>query len=89
MEFEAQILKICKIHRKSRIKQSSVLFYKYLANQSSDLHVVVNYYFVNLSLKFHEDLCINACTPVVNSRAHISSRGRAFTTRARAFVHGS
>ena len=41
MEFEAQILKICKIHRKSRIKQTSVLFCKYLANESSDLHEIL------------------------------------------------
>ena len=151
MEFEAHILKICKIHRKSRIRQTTVLFCKYLANESSDLHeilcggqllscelkfkiswryvhkcehtsckracarfiasarvydsygsnkcqycfanisptkaliimkfcVVVNYYLVSLSLKFHEDPCINVCTPVVNACAHVSSRVRVFTT---------
>ena len=52
-------------------------------------YVVVNYYLVISSLKFHEDLCINTCTPVVNARAHVLSRVRAFTTRARAFMHGS
>ena len=41
MEFEAQILKICKIHRKSRIRQTTVLFCKYLANESSDLHEIL------------------------------------------------
>ena len=30
MKFEAQIMKICKIDRKSWIKQTSVLFFKYL-----------------------------------------------------------
>ena len=42
--------------------------------------VVVNYYLVSLSLKFHEDPCINVRTPVVNARAHVLSRVRAFTT---------
>ena len=32
-------------------------------------YVVVNYYLVSLSLEFHEDLCINARTTVVNARA--------------------
>ena len=41
MEFEAHILKICKIHRKSRIRQTTVLFCKYLANESSDLHEIL------------------------------------------------
>ena len=31
-------------------------------------YVVVNYYFVSLRLKFHEDLCINARARVVNAR---------------------
>ena len=35
-----QILKICKIHRKWRVKQTSVLFCKYLRNQSSDLYEI-------------------------------------------------
>ena len=30
------------------------------------LYLVVNYYLVGLSLKFHEDPCINARTQVVN-----------------------
>ena len=46
----------------------SVLFCKYLRNESSDLHeifMVVNHYLVSLCFKFHEDLCINA------RRAHL------------------
>ena len=41
MEFGAQIIKI-KINRESWIKQMSVLFCKYLANESSDLHEILN-----------------------------------------------
>ena len=36
--YKAQILKICKIHKKSRIRQMTVLFCKYLAKESSDLY---------------------------------------------------
>ena len=52
-------------------------------------YVVVNYYLVSKSLKFYEDPCINVHIRVVNARAHVLSRVRAFTARARAFVHGS
>ena len=46
-------------------------------------YVVVNYYLVSLSFKFHEDMSTTACTRVVNAQT------RVFTTRARAFMHGS
>ena len=51
-------------------------------------YMVFNYYLVSLSFKFHKDLCINAVARAVNTRAHVLSRVRAFTTCARAFVHG-
>ena len=38
--FDAQILKIGKIHRKSKIKQTSVLFCEYILNKSSDLYEI-------------------------------------------------
>ena len=47
-------------------------------------YMVVNYYLVNFSFKFHEDQCINACTRVVNARAQVLLRVRAFTTHLRA-----
>ena len=47
-------------------------------------YMVVNYYLVSLSFKFHEDPCINARARVVNARAHVLLRVRAFTTRLRA-----
>ena len=87
--FDAQILKRCKIHWKLRIKQIPVLFCKYLRNESSDLYMVVNYYLVSLFLKFHEDPCINARAWVANARAHVLSRVCALMTPVRTFVHGS
>ena len=39
--FTNQILKICKIHRKLRVERTSVLFCKYLRNQSSDLYEIL------------------------------------------------
>ena len=36
--FDASILKTGKIHRKLKIKQTSVLFCEYLRNESSDLY---------------------------------------------------
>ena len=53
------------------------------------IYVVVNYYLVSLSFKFYEDPCINAHVPVVNARAHVLLRVRAFTTGARAFMKES
>ena len=53
------------------------------------IFLVVNYYLVSLSFKFHEDLRINTCARVVNACAHILSRVCAFMTCPRAFVHGS
>ena len=43
-----------------------------------NFYVVVNYYLLSITVKFHEDLCINASTPI----AHVLSRLRVFTTRA-------
>ena len=37
-------------------------------------YVVINYYLVNLNSKFHEDLCSNAHTPVVNARTRINAQ---------------
>ena len=51
-------------------------------------YVVVNYYHVSLSFKFHEDPGKNERARVVNARAHVLLRVCAFTTRARAFLHG-
>ena len=49
-------------------------------------YVVVNFYLVSLSLKFHEDLSVNACARVENVCIRDITCTRAFTTRARAFI---
>ena len=51
--------------------------------------MVVNIYLVSLCIKFYEDPCINVRARVVNVRAHVLSRVRAFTNHARTFMHGS
>ena len=53
------------------------------------IYVVVDYYVVSLSFKFHADRCINGRARVVKARAHVLLRLRMFMTRAHAFVHGS
>ena len=52
-------------------------------------YMVVNYYLVNLSFKFHGDLCINACARVVNARAHDLSRVRFFSGKSIVTDHPS
>ena len=52
-------------------------------------YVVVNYYLVIICIKFHSDLCINARARVVNARNRDKTCARAFTTRARLFMHKS
>ena len=52
-------------------------------------YVVVNFYLVSLSLKFHEDPSVNARVRVETVRIRDITCARAFTTRARAFMHGS
>ena len=64
---------------KIKVFRKSILFCKYLRNGSSDLYlyVVVNYYLVSLSFKFHEDLDTNARARVVNARTRDKTRVRA------------
>ena len=52
-------------------------------------YVVVNYYLVSLSFKFHKNPCTNARAQVVNARTRDKTCARAFTARARAFMHES
>ena len=52
-------------------------------------YVVVNCYLVNLSVKFYDDPCINACTRVVNMCVHILLQVHDYTTHASAFMHRS
>ena len=52
-------------------------------------YVVVNFYLVRLSFKFHEDRSINARAQVVNARIRDITCTHTFTTRAHALMHGS
>ena len=79
---------------KIKVFRKSILFCKYLHNGSSDLYEIlcggqVNYYLVSLSFKFHEDPRINARARVINAHTRDKTCARAFTTRVRAYMHGS
>ena len=50
-------------------------------------YVVVNYYLVSLSFKFHKNPCTNACTQVVNERTRDKTCVRSFTAGVRAFIY--
>ena len=50
-------------------------------------YVVINYYLVSLSFKFHKNPCTNARAHVVNAHTRDKTCARAFTARARAFMH--
>ena len=52
-------------------------------------YMVVNYYLVNLSFNVHEDLNSNARARVINARTRDKMCAHVFTTRDRAFLHGS
>ena len=52
-------------------------------------YVVVNPYLVSLSFKFHEDPFVNARARGENACIRDITWSHAFTTRARAFMHGS
>ena len=52
-------------------------------------YVVVNYYLVSLSFKFHKNPCTNARAQVVNARTRDKTCMRAFTARACVCLHGS
>ena len=84
-------MNVAKIHRKLMITESQFYFANISATKARifmKFYVVVNYYLVSLSFEFHDDPCINARARVVNTRVHVLSRVRTFTTRARAFLHG-
>ena len=52
-------------------------------------YVMVNLYLVSLSIKFYEDLFVNARAQVENVHIRDITSARAFSTRARAFMHES
>ena len=52
-------------------------------------YMVVNYYLVSLSFKFHKNLCTDARAQVVNARTRDKTCARAFTALTRAFIQES
>ena len=52
-------------------------------------YMVVNYYLVSLSFKFHKNPCTNARAQVVNARTRVKRAHARFTALARAFMHQS
>ena len=85
-------MNVAKIHRKLMITESQFYFANISATKARifmKFYVVVYYYLVSLSLKFHDDTCINARAREVNPRTRDKSCARTFTPRARAFMHGS
>ena len=47
--------------------RKSIMFSEYLYNESSDLYLMVNYFVVSISFKYHEDPCKNACACFIAS----------------------
>ena len=87
-----ETVKIWKIHWKSKYSESQYYFANISATKARifmKFFVVVNFYLVNLSFKFHKDPCINVCEQVVNASICDITWAHAFTTCARVSMHGS
>ena len=83
-------MNVAKIHRKLLITESQFYFANISATEAwifMKFYMVVNYYLVRLSFKFHP--CINESARVVNARNRDRTCARAFTTRAQAFMRKS
>ena len=67
-------MKIWKIHGKLKYSESRYCFANIFATEARIFiifYVVVNFYLVNLSFKFHKDPFTNARARVVNARVHV------------------
>ena len=85
-------MKIWKIHGKLKYSESQYCFANISAMEAQifmKFYVVVNFYLVSLSFKFHEDPFVNARARGGNARIRDITCAHAFLTRARAFMHGS
>ena len=85
-------VKVWKMPWKLKFSESQYYFaniYTMEARIFMKFYVVVNYYLVNLSLKFHKDPCKTARARVLNAHTCDITCTRAFMTRARASVHRS
>ena len=87
-----ETVKIWKIHWKLKYSESQYCFANISAMEARifmKFYVVVNFYLVSLSFKFHEDPFVNARARGGNARIRDITCAHAFLTRARAFMHGS
>ena len=76
---------------KIKVIGKSILFYKYLPNESSDLHeILYGGQLLSCELKFQNSWrSVLKCAWVVNTRARDKTCARAFTTSVHALLHGS
>ena len=75
------LLNVAKMHRKLLSTESQFYFANISATEARifmKFYMVVNYYIVNLSFKFHKDQFKNARLRVVNARTHVLSQVCAF-----------
>ena len=87
-----ETVKIWKIHWKLKYSESQYCFANISAMEARifmKFYMVVNYYLLSLSLKFHGIPCTTARARVINAHTRDKTCTRAFTTRLRAFIHGS
>ena len=85
-------MNVARIHRKLLITESQSYFANISATEARifmKFYVVVNFYLVSLSFKFHENPFVNARARGGNARIRDITCAHAFLTRARAFMHGS
>ena len=90
--WSCKAVKIWILHWKLKFSESQYCFPNISVTKARifmKFYMVVNWYLVSLCVKFHEDLCINARARGVNTRTHVLSRFRTFTTRLCTFMHGS
>ena len=87
-----ETVQIWKIHLKSKRSESQYCFANISATEARifmKFYMVVNYYHVSFTFKFHGYLCTNARARVINAHTRDKTCARAFTTLARVFMHES
>ena len=78
-----ETVKIWKIHWKLKYSESQYCFANISAMEARifmKFYMVVNYYLVNLSFKFNEDLNSNARARVINARTRNRTRVRVYNS---------
>ena len=76
-------MNVAKIHRKLMITESQFYFANISTTKARIIikfYMVLKYYLVSLSFKFHDDLCINERVRVVNAHTRDKSSASTFIT---------